>query len=478
VAKPFGIKLQARNVCHNCRVRLERNPAPCPGCGVIRVLAFTDTHGAALCAGCAGETPTFCCDQCGREDNSYGARCGPCTLRERATELLTNPTSGQIHAQLQPVFDVLMLAERPQSAIYWLRRKPGDGPRLLGAMARGEIEISHESFAQLPANKSLYYLRDFLAALGVLASYEARIERTIPWLDDLLATLPPDHARLIERFARWRVLRHLRHKAAKGELTKGVIQAARTGIKGAVSLLAWLAEHDLAITTATQADLEHYLVEGGPGTANEIYQFVDWAHQAGLTTDLHVATAVSGSSSVTMSDDERWRHVKRLLGDSTIRHYTRIGGLFMLLFAQPLASICRMRSTQVEVHVDGRVFVAFDRTPMEMPEALGVLIEEHMSKRGQASYVSRDSQWLFPGGIPGNHLATENIRKQLVALGIHPQASKHAALFQLAATLPHPILADVLGISHTSAIRWAALSSRTWGQYTAARRASDLEDQE
>jgi hypothetical protein len=136
-----------------------------------------------------------------------------------------------------------------------------------------------------------------------------------------------------------------------------------------------------------------------------------------------------------------------------------------------------MRNAQVDVR-DDRVFVTFDRTPTEMPEPLDRLIQEHMARRGQASYVSWNSPWLFPGGIPGNHLGTENIRKELVARGIKPQASKHAALFQLASELPHPILADVLGISSTSAARWSALSSRTWGQYTAARRDSGLQDPE
>ncbi len=341
-------------------------------------------------------------------------------------------------------------------------------------MARGEVEISHATFEALAQNKSYHYLRDLLAAVGVLAPYEAPIERMIPWLDGLLATVPPEHAALVERFARWKVLRHLRNKAARGELTKGVIQGARTRIRGTLSLLAWMAEHNLTITTATQADLEHYIATRPSGTANVIYQFVDWARESGLNPALRVATFPSGCPSVTMSDADRWRHVELLLHDNTIRHYTRIGGLFMLLFAQPLATICRMKAAQVDVRSEG-VFVSFDRTPVEMPEPLDRLIQEHMARRGQASYASWNSQWLFPGGIPGNHLGTESIRGQLVERGIKPGASKHAALFQLAATVPHPILADVLGISATSAARWTALSSRTWGQYAAARRENGLQ---
>jgi hypothetical protein len=477
VAKPRGISVQGHNVCHNCRTRLQRNPAACPSCAVVRVLAFVDAGCENVCAGCAGEEPTFRCARCGREDDSYGARCGSCTLRERVTELLSDPSSGQIHAQLVPVFDALMAADRTQSAIYWLRRTPGDGPRILGAMARGEVEISHGTFDKLPQTRGYLYVRDLLAALGVLPPYEARIERTVRWLDDVLATLPPEHANLVERFARWRVLRHVRHRAARGELTKGVIQAARTKIRGTIALLAWLDEQHVEIGTATQADLEHYIAIGRPGIANVIYQFVDWVRETGLNPTLHVDSIASGSPAVTMSDADRWRHVERLLHDTTIRHYTRIGGLFMLLFAQPLATICRMKTAQVDVRTEG-VFVTFDRTPVEMPEPLGGLIQEHMARRGQASYASRNSQWLFPGGIPGNHLGTESIRGQLVERGIKPQASKHAALFQLAATVPHPILADVLGISATSAARWTALSSRTWGQYAAARRENDLDTRE
>ena len=479
VAKPRGITVQGHNVCRNCRTRLERHPALCPICAVVRVLAFRDADGVDVCAGCAGEEPTYACQGCGREDNSYGARCGPCTLLERASAILTDPRSGQIHAQLVPLFDALIKADCPQSAMYWLQRAPGEGPRLLGAMARGEVEISHQTFEGLAQSGGYLYLRDLLAAVGVLAPYEARIERMIPWLVELLAALPPEHANLVERYARWKVLRHLRNKAARGELTKGVIQAARTQIRGTIALLTWLTERGVTITAATQADLEHYIAIGRPRTTpNGIYQFIDWVRETGVNPALEITLVPSGSPSVTMSDADRWRHVEVLLHDTTIRYSTRIGGLFLLLFAQSLTAICRMRSAQVDVRDDGRVFVTFDRTAMEMPEPLDRLLQEHMARRGQASYASWNSQWLFPGGIPGNHLGTENIRKELVARGIKPQASKHAALFQLASELPHPILADVLGISSTSAARWSALSSRAWGQYTAARRDSGLQESE
>jgi hypothetical protein len=74
---------------------------------------------------------------------------------------------------------------------------------------------------------------------------------------------------------------------------------------------------------------------------------------------------------------------------------------------------------------------------------------------------------LFPGGHPGRHLATENIRSELVRNGIQPKAARNAAMFGLAATMPTPILAEILGLAPNTATRWAALASRDWSLYTA-----------
>ena len=112
--------------------------------------------------------------------------------------------------------------------------------------------------------------------------------------------------------------------------------------------------------------------------------------------------------------------------------------------------------------------------PIEPPERHAahnhVRLLLQLARRGQASYASRPDQWLFPGGIPGKHLATENIRGQLVERGIQPNSARKAAMFQLAGEIPTPILADILGLSPQTAVRWAALAARDWSQYTAMRR--------
>ena len=456
-------------VCGTCMLRFARTATTCPGCGGIKVLAFYDDHGRPACATCTGNKPRYACVRCGREDSPFGRRCGPCMLEQRAADLLTDP-SGRIHPQLQPVFDTLMAGPRPQTTLYWFTRSTGPG--ILRAMAQGEIEITHAAFETMASNKTVNYLRDFLVAVGVLPPFHAELERVTPWLNDILAGLPKDQADVLGRFARWHVLRRLRHQEQAGTATHGAISGARATLVATGRVLTWLAEHDTSITTATQADLEQYAVEY-PGRAPMVVAFLAWAGRTGLSSGIKLPTpAQQGQPEVTLADEERWAQIELLLGDDTIRLYVRVAGLFTLLFAQPLARITRMRADQVTVNDDGHVTVTFDTVPIELPESLALLVLAHLARRGQASYASRPDHWLFPGGIPGKHLATENIRGQLVQRGIQPSTARMAAMYQLASEMPSAVLADILGRSPSNAGRWAALSAHDWSQYTAQRTAS------
>jgi len=433
-------------------------------------LGYLDTTGGTVCAACAGHASVFACTKCGREDHPYEFdRCARCVLHERMTVLLTDPTTGDIHERLRPVFDTLVGGPRPQSAIYWLRRRQRIGPGLLAQMARGQIAISHQSFNALPMDRTHNYVRDLLVAVGVLGHYEPFIERMIPWLSSLGDPLNTHHGHIIDQFARWQVLRHMRRQADRGRLTNGVFQSSRSRLRRVVGLLVWLEERGRSIETATQSDLEKYLTTQPKSVTGELGQFLAWTGQTGLNPTLTATYQSSSEPQVTMSDDDRWDHVNTLLHDETIRLHTRIAGLLMLLFAQPITNICAMRTDQVDTSSPDNVLVTFENTPIEMPEALAELIRTHLSRRGQASYASRDNGWLFPGGIPGRPLVTKTIRGQLVDRGIKPHSARHAALFALSGQVPHMILAQSLGISQTAATRWAALASRDWGQYVSQR---------
>lgn len=64
---------------------------------------------------------------------------------------------------------------------------------------------------------------------------------------------------------------------------------------------------------------------------------------------------------------------------------------------------------------------------------------------------------------------TENIRTQLVAVGVKPYEHRKAALFQLASDMPAPVLAELLAITTKNAAAWAKLAARDWTDYVTER---------
>lgn len=216
----------------------------------------------------------------------------------------------------------------------------------------------------------------------------------------------------------------------------------------------------------TQTQLEHYLAEH-PGGRTSQYGFITWLRRSRTNPTIHLTAAANTLPEITLSDADRWASVDTLLHDTSSRLYARIAGLFMLLFAQPLADICAMTTAQITLCDDGRVLISFDATPVQMPPILDELIRQHLTRPGVPSIASGDHGWLLPGRNPGRHLATENLRKELVDHGIRPGRSRHAALFGLAGSLPAPVLADLVGIADTTATRWAALAARDWSSYIA-----------
>ncbi len=444
-------------------MRRRRAPAACPGCTRLKILAFYDDQRRPACAACTGNPPSFACRSCGREDNPFGSCCATCTLHDRLTVLLSDDT-GRVHPRLQPVYDALSTGPRPQTTLYWLTRRSAR-PDILHAMARGEMDISHTAFDDLPCNRNVNYIRDLLAATGVLPAYQPLVARIPPWLDDLLAAQPKHRADLVNRFARWHVLRKLHLLGDR--VTRAAALHGRAAILTAIKFLTWLDRHDLALSQLTQAVLEVYLVDH-PGHGEMLAPFIEWTGRLGVTSQLGIPRPQVELPEVVLSDEQRWDHVETLLHDTTIGLSIRIAGLFTLLFAQPLSRVCRMRAHQITARPD-TVTVTFDTAPIELPDPLDQVVRDHLTRPGWASYVSRPDNWLFPGGVPGKHVTTETMRSRLVARGIQPGDARKAALFQLAAAMPAPVLADLLGLAPQTAVRWAALAARDWAQYTAIR---------
>ena len=380
--------------------------------------------------------------------------------------MLLSVPGGGIHPQLQPVFDTLVAGPRAQTTLYWTTRSAG--PDILRRMAIGDLPISHQAFEQLPVNRVTSYVRNLLAVTGVLPPFNPELERVPPWLHDYLRSLPAPVADVLRRYATWQVLRRLRRADHGGTLTHGAISAGRGDIVTVARFLSWLHDRELDLADLTQPILESYS-DAHPAPARRLRPFLRWTHSTALTPRVGLPAPPRTLPRVTVSDEDRWARVETLLHDDTIRLYVRVAGLIILLYAQPVSRVCRMRRQQITVHDHDVVTITFDQVSIELPPPMNQLLIRHLATRGQASYLSRPDHWLFPGGLPGKHLVTENLRSQLLARGIPPGSTRNAALFQLAAAMPIPVLADVLGLSTNTATRWATLVGRDWNTYIALR---------
>lgn len=317
-------------------------------------------------------------------------------------------------------------------------------------MARGELAISHDTFRELPADRSHNYLRDLLAGAGVLPAYHAPIEQMERWLDATLAPLDDEDKGLVGRFARWHLLRRLRSAAEHDELSKSAIYSARGNINGAVRLGQWAAKHGTTITVLSQPQLESYLADY-PGARNSQQTFVAWLGRTRVNTNVTIPWRGTTMPEVTVPDADRWDQINTLL------------------FAQPLETVIAMRTDQITLEPDGRVLVAFHALPIEMPPGLDDLVRRHLTRPGSPSIASTDHGWLFPGRHPGRHLVRETFRGHLVAVGVRPGRSRHAAMFALASQVPAPVLAELIGIADKTATKWAALATRDWSEYVTQR---------
>jgi hypothetical protein len=78
-------------------------------------------------------------------------------------------------------------------------------------------------------------------------------------------------------------------------------------------------------------------------------------------------------------------------------------------------------------------------------------------------------QWLFPGLRPGEHLRPAALGARLRRLGPDHRTARNGALIALAAELPAPVLASLLGLHQNTAIRWTHYAEADWATYLAAR---------
>jgi hypothetical protein len=119
----------------------------------------------------------------------------------------------------------------------------------------------------------------------------------------------------------------------------------------AVEFLAWLREEDIPLAGARQGDLERWLATG-TSTRRRIGPFLAWMAETRIGPRLSLPVTALGTGP-RITQGERVELITRLFHDASVDLDTRVAGLFLLLFAQPVARTARLRVDDVKRHLEG-----------------------------------------------------------------------------------------------------------------------------
>jgi hypothetical protein len=220
--------------------------------------------------------------------------------------------------------------------------------------------------------------------------------------------------------------------------------------------LTWLEDNDRALADATQHDVNTWIGLGA-SSRRRVRDFLRWAHARGLRADLGVHwLGREGPPANVLDDDERWTLLRRCLRDDSLALRLRVAGALVLLYGQIPTRI-------VELTVDSVMTTETDtqlvlrNQPVLLPPPLAALTVELAARSTQAQSTRSGIEtraWLFPGARPGSHFYAGRLSTALnEKLGVFVRPARGAALSALAADLPAPILADLLGLSIETATR-------------------------
>jgi hypothetical protein len=386
--------------------------------------------------------------------------CDPCQLRGDLDRVLTPGIGGA----LDPLRPAILTAEARTTRL-WLRRC---GP-LLADIHHRRIPLEHSTLDTLPHRRSVEHLRALMITTGVLEADPAgplrRLEADLP---TLLAAATGTDRKIVSLWLRWGVLRRLR-QITDGHQLAVAVKDARRKISTVVVFLDALQHSGRDLTTCTQADIDTWFA--GPGAARwSLRPFLAWAiRRRHLPRHLALPSSYKGKPTPPVDSEQRWAIARRLVSDDTITAADRVAGALIVLYAQPVTRIAKLRTADVTATSDGGVQLRLGADPLNLPEPFATLISSLPQRHREGTAEQLPTRWLFPGGHANQPISANRLRLRLRTIGIEPRAMRLAAAEQLSRDIPPAMLAGVLGLKAATVARTTNKTSGQWAHYAADR---------
>ncbi|WIX79218.1 hypothetical protein QRX50_49225 [Amycolatopsis carbonis] len=293
----------------------------------------------------------------------------------------------------------------------------------------------------------------------------ARLES---WLEHAVRTLPPAHARIIAPYAHWSVVRKARRRLLRNYTAASAVRD-RSKIRTAITLLA-----DLAADNRTAAELDQPWFErwitAQPAKLGKIAGFLIWGRNHGVLAAIEFHYPRTALPLTTIAAEDHLRRLRHLLTPTCdLPLDVRAAGALILLYALPLTRIHHLTTTDLDPS-DNAAHLRVGRQMLLLPPSVAALLSR-LAAQPRRGVGTR--QYLFPGTRMVNApISPDQLDTKLNAHGIRVRAERSTSLAQLAATMPPAVLADVLGVHITTAVRWSSVAAQDWIHYLRARQAT------
>ncbi|MGH3557691.1 MAG: hypothetical protein ACRDTK_09425 [Mycobacterium sp.] len=128
--------------------------------------------------------------------------------------------------------------------------------------------------------------------------------------------------------------------------------------------------------------------------------------------------------------------------------------------------IAALKTTAVDVTGD-EARISLGAEPIPVSEPFAAMLKDHLHNRPnlRTGAGMTANPWLFPGCNAGKHLHPQTMLGRLHNRGISVLGARNAALQNLVAEIPPPIVAHLLGDSHNTTQHHARLAARPWSRY-------------
>ena len=146
----------------------------------------------------------------------------------------------------------------------------------------------------------------------------------------------------------------------------------------------------------------------------------------------------------------------------------RVAGLLVLLYGQPVTRIAALTTDRVGGSIDSTT-LRFGVEDVELIEPLGKLVHQLVIERpSHAALGVGGAPWLFPGGRPGAPISASHLGIRLRKIGVRSHDARTTVLIELGGELIPSVIADMLGLSMSAALRWVQAAAGNWNDYAAS----------